>query len=162
MWRSMSWGKRRVTSIRNEERPGGTLYIGSRNSDQVGRIYDKAAESGQEKYAGRLWRYEVEFKGDRSKAAFSGLRRHSSQKTLAGEIQNAVWWWFSERGVPPLFDKTSDRVAYEVGATVTDTSRKLAWLSTQIRPTVLDLLEAGQHDAVFRALGLLGQDEEQA
>src|SRR4030042_2129447 len=60
--------KRKYSYVENSA-GGQTVYIGSRVSDQFGRLYDKGCESAKDACAppGLLWRYEVEFKAYRAK-----------------------------------------------------------------------------------------------
>src|SRR3989304_5980210 len=62
-------GKKRKYSYVENSSGGQTVYIGSRASDQFGRLYDKGCESAKDACAppGLLWRYEVEFKAYRAK-----------------------------------------------------------------------------------------------
>src|SRR3989304_5697268 len=62
-------GKKRKYSYVENSSGGQTVYIGSRASDQFGRLYDKGCESARDACAppGLLWRYEVEFKAYRAK-----------------------------------------------------------------------------------------------
>ncbi len=134
---------------------GETLYIGSRRSDQFGRLYDKAAEEANTALFGRKWRYEVEYKDRRAQNVMKALIEPEKRVPLPALIQNAVWWWFDERNIPPLFDRAyNQRVAFETSGKITDTSRQLTWLTKQVQPTVKRLLAQGEEDAVWAALGL--------
>jgi DNA relaxase NicK len=133
---------------------GKTLYVGSRASDQFGRVYDKAAEQRDPVNIHRRWRYEVEYKNDYAREGLDNLLSLDEPTDLPPLIQNTVWFWFDHRGIPPLFERTSGKTEFEVAAKVTDTSRKLSWLSTQVRPTIQELMRAGLEDEVFRALGI--------
>lgn len=133
---------------------GKTLYVGSRASDQFGRVYDKAAEQRDPVNIHRRWRYEVEYKNDYAREGLDNLLSLDEPTDLPPLIQNTVWFWFDHRGIPPLFERTSGKTEFEVAAKVTDTSRRLSWLSTQVRPTIQELMRAGLEEDVFRALGI--------
>jgi len=62
----------RSLSLIVNSKGGETLYVGSRQSDQFARLYDKGAETGL-LAPGNQWRYEVEFKGERASQALKRL-----------------------------------------------------------------------------------------
>lgn len=146
---------KKATQVRKVDGIGETLYIGSRSSDQMGRVYDKGAQSGQMVDISRLWRYEVEFKDQRSAAMMHNLMQISGSRHLSKTIQSTVFRWFDLRDIPPIFDSLGGNdVLVSIQATQTDASRKLLWLSKQVRPTVRHLVEAGYEAEVCAALGL--------
>lgn len=133
----------------------GTLYVNKRASDQMGRVYDKAAHLGLQDYAGRLWRYEVEYKHERAGKVAHALKEAGTQ--FVDSIYCTVHDWFNVRDIPPIFDKRHRdgwTVSADVAATVTSTSASLNWLSSQVRPTVARLRASGLEDQVLEALGL--------
>lgn len=158
---------RRYSHIRDLD-GGQTLYVGSRASDQFGRLYDKARETQSDELYDRLWRYEVEFKGARAKAVNERLldRATVPETAKAGnaelmlpacptpEILGTVYLWFDSRHVHPLFYRTSRHVATEIEARVTSDEASLLWLSRFVRPTVARLQRNGKEDQVFEALQL--------
>lgn len=121
---------------------GSTLYVGSRQSQQYGRLYDKGVESKMAD-PGEYWRFEVEYKKPLSMAIGDHLDRFDG-RALDTEITNRVGQWFSDRGV-----RSADHIAKGIAAPVlamkvsTTENRKLAWLRTQVSPTVEMLIEAG-------------------
>jgi DNA relaxase NicK len=146
---------RKITKIENNA-GGATLYIGSRASDQYGRLYDKAAESGIEELRQRLWRYEVEFKRDRAGKALKGLVRAYRESAVdhVQAIRNTVWTWFDCRNCPPIFDRNGDALSLELEARVTSTEATLQWLSRQVAPSIARLATAGYLRQACEALGL--------
>jgi DNA relaxase NicK len=147
-------GQRRMVEVRPEDRPGGCLYIGSRFSDQFGRLYDKGAEMGIEEDTGRLWRYEVEYKDYRASKVLEKLM-NKRMPFFPECILATVWHWFDERQIPPVFSKRDlPPMAVDLQATVTTVSQKLNWLSKQVRPTVGALVAEGYNTEVLLALGL--------
>lgn len=155
--------KRKYALIKNSK-GGSTLYVGSRQSEQFGRVYDKGVESGEFK-PGLLWRYEVELKGHRGDAIARRLlayhpagnteRIGEMNRSVRSAIVPAVYDWFEERGVPPLFDKSGDNeLVVEIGRTVTTDDRKLEWLTSQVKPTVQDFVARGLEDKLEEALGI--------
>ena len=151
-----AWEARKLTKIENSQ-GGQTLYVGSRASDQFGRIYDKGAQDKKLKVPpGYLWRYEVEFKDDRAPKIADGLKK----LTVPGEdisktIQESVYLWFDSRGVPPLFDRTKVLpLGSTVSARVSTDEKALAWLHAQVAPTVTRLMDKGKVDQTLQALGV--------
>lgn len=148
---------RRLSKTWVQNNQGGqTLYIGSRSSDQLGRVYDKGIESGAFLKQGILWRYELEFKGERAKAMANNLFVAACRtRDLAAAIQATVFYWFNERGYVPVFRPHPNGVAIQVSlvAEDTDTQRRLAWLKTQVRPSVSDLMNRHARETL-EALGL--------
>jgi DNA relaxase NicK len=116
---------------------GDTLAIGARASDYYGRVYDKYRESGEEEYR-RCWRYEVEVKGDPCES----LKNRVAQETsFTEEIPSLVHDWFSRRGVSVRYRPGLPYAFAAVGAVDTDAQRQLAWLKSQVAPTVRRLQE---------------------
>jgi Putative phage replication protein RstA len=148
---------RRMTFYKNNT-GGQTLYVGSRASDQFGRLYDKGREAVEDLAIdpGLLWRYEVEFKGKRAKTVALQLRRQLGDVgTIPGMIAKTVQLWFFSRGVPILdVVREGDLLDLEVSARVTDDTTTLDWLSNQVRPSVLRLKARGKMRQVVKALGL--------
>lgn len=142
--------QRKYTHFKNSA-GGQTLYVGSRHSQQYGRLYDKGAESSQAPM-GRLWRYEVEYKKPLSGMVGEHLRMQDADK-LESEIINRVSNWFYERGVLSADHIREGAVKpILVQKTITSVEKKLAWLRTQVAPTVHQLIEAGWGDDVLHSL----------
>lgn len=129
---------------------GSTLYVGSRKSEMYGRLYDKQAESHERRYA-NCWRYEVELKNDH--ATDLGQRLAHSRDAY-GTIVSYVHRWYTDRGVAPLFSSDTLYVPVPQPARRTDSERKLAWLRSQVSPTVSELIAAGHYAKVLEALSL--------
>src|SRR4051812_34150113 len=90
--------KRRLTArLERTYGAGDTLYVGSRNSNYFGRIYDKFRESGDLEYR-KCWRYEVECKGDgATKAAEVVEASSNSPQAIAAGVSD----WYRNRGIMP-------------------------------------------------------------
>lgn len=148
---------RKLTEVKNSQ-GGNTLYIGSRSSSQMGRIYDKGAQMGGD--AGRIWRYEVELKKPRALPTAQvfwgmlgeGVTFSSVESTLAHWVHE----WFLARGVkcPWRRDAKSDFGKIRVEYGQTDKDKKLQWLRSQVRPSVQWLFSNGFTDETLEALGL--------
>jgi DNA relaxase NicK len=148
---------RYATVIKNT-RGGSTLYVGSRKSEQFGRLYDKSARHGGEE--GKSWRYEIELKKPRSDAAALEFGRHleASGPSETFRLQLAAWvykWWIN-RGVHPIWKYENGQPIGEIKVDYTQTSkdRKLTWLRSQVRPTIQWLAATGCIGEVAQALGL--------
>lgn len=92
---------RKMTFIENNE-GGETFYIGSRLSDQFGRLYDKGIQMGENTDcpAGLIWRYEVEFKAYRAKRVATQLiETVQIEENYHGNLGETVYKWFLSRGV---------------------------------------------------------------
>lgn len=134
-----------------------TLYVGSRSSDQFGRVYDKGLESACASEPGYIWRYEIELKQERAKKVADGLYSHYMKDCdVTKRIASTVNHWFESRYVPVAGDHYATPYEMEVSARVTDADAKLNWLSRQVSPTVSKLFAAGvARERVEEALGLL-------
>lgn len=134
---------------------GETLYIGSRNSEQFGRLYDKGKHTGKAD-KGLWYRYEVEYKRSMAKAAARMIRdRIALDHDIGQVLSDLVWNWFNTRDTPPIFNRKG-QVPLEVKAEIISTSdeRKLAWLTSQVSPSVKSLVMSGRGKEVIKALGL--------
>jgi len=136
-----------------------TLYVGSRRSDQFGRLYDKGLESGSASAPGSAWRYEVEYKGRMALACARLLYSdYLADQDVNRRIASTVSDWFERRYVPCYGEHWAEPYTVDVEARVTDVDAKLIWLSRQVAPTIKRLFRAGVHrQRVEEALGLLDQ-----
>lgn len=111
---------------------GDTLYVGSRQSNYHGRVYDKYRESGDERYR-QCWRYEVECKHDGvSPARQAIVAAENVEKTSAA----IVCHWFMDRGCRVRYRPELAANLAPVGANRSDLDTFLSWLLTQVRPGV--------------------------
>lgn len=134
---------------------GNTLYVGSRQSTQYGRIYDKSAERG--KKPGMVWRYEVELHKPKAMPMAESLYHDwEIGNRRWGQIAGYIYQWFDARGVTPIFRKGLKSIKVDAEYSVTTTERKLTWLRTQVSPTIDRLIKAGLGKEVVQALGLAG------
>lgn len=153
--RSQDYNGRQYTLLRNN-RGGQTLYCGARTSDQYGRIYDKGVQAGIPIQPGRLWRYEVEFKGVRAKKMTESLFvQICSRRPAQNIIPVTVYRWFADRGVLPAFREPGGAEPIIIALEVEETNwqRQLRWLAVQVRPTVQQLITHHQLETIT-ALGL--------
>ena len=128
---------------------GATVYVGSRVSENYGRVYDKGQETGTAP-AGVWWRWEIELKGETSKSnANAWLLEDAGCNELAAVTCN----WFRARlgTAPPSF---STAFVHNVPSNPSTIDRQLRWLSTGVRPTVQRLLHQIPRERILQALGL--------
>ena len=140
---------------------GRTVYVGSRQSERMLRVYDKAAEADardderdRERYVG-CHRFELEVKGASARptalavsaAVFPGYHVASTVAHYCAQhgIDHSP---FSDApmGLVPGFRRRSD------------TDSKLRWLGHSCRPTVEWLRDHGHQARVLRALGYGSED----
>jgi len=145
------------------DRGGGTLYVGNRQSNAFGRLYDKGAELNtrlprsqpiEHEY---LWRAELEVKRERAASMFSALVRAQARGNLREFTAGNVLTWFSERGVYlPIVPGSSSVVS--VAHRAIDDLRTIKWLNEQVRPCVWRLAENGKIADVAEALNVRPQN----
>lgn len=130
-------------------RGSSTVYLGSRQSDNFGRCYDKERESGLDYYQGCV-RFEREVKNDLALHLCAALYEELAPTPF---ILAQVGKWYLNRGVShrwsgqsPLFIKSPARA--------TDSSRQLRWIRSAVAPTVARLIARGLHAEVLDALNL--------
>lgn len=149
--------KRRKYSLFHNSDGGETLYVGSRQSVQYGRLYDKGAQSGRA-LPGHLFRAEVELKKPLAGIVANQLTERGVERR--GEtIRATVLDWFREREVflPEELDK--DNLAnLKITKTITTNERRIAWLRQSVAPTVSELVEAGLGKEVLKNLMLDGDE----
>lgn len=141
------------TLIQNTD-GGETIYVGSRKSQQFGRIYDKGAEQGNEVLIGHQWRYEVEYKKPLAGSVLTALLRCEEGQDLPEKMRSTVHGWFARRDCPPVFSDAGPMIEIETETRVTSDEVKLWWLSSQVCPSVKSLIERGRLEDVVKALGL--------
>lgn len=142
--------RRRITHVRGFG-DGDTLYLGSRASDQYGRLYDKWRETGDDfyKYA---WRAEIEYKRRPAVGCFRWLRAHHGPAVGMAETARQ---WFESRGVAiPGVDPGAAGFYPQTAARNTTDAARLDWLAVQVSPTVARLVDKLGRPAVEYALGL--------
>lgn len=147
-------GQRKFAHVRNSQ-GGDTLYVGSRQSSNYGRLYDKGVESGIAE-PGLCWRYEVELKSPKSTGAAKTMWDiMNGCEGVHSAIQGFVWAWFDQRGVTPLFPADGGNVMrLQTETIVASPEKTLRWLRSQVQPSVKRLFEAGLGRLVLEELGI--------
>lgn len=142
-----------VQLLRNDVR-GQTLYLGRRVSDRFIRVYNKHTESALVQYE-RCWRAEVQYGGRLANWRAKQLFETNSDATVAHEL---VYLECIRRGIPwlRLPKGTGVRLKAVPVTRLSSSDEQLAWLRSQVRPTVLKLVDRGRLIDVLTALGLQG------
>lgn len=156
---TVSGGRTRKYTLMQNNSGGQTMYVGSRASDQYGRLYDKGREQDKDDTIpiGKIWRFEVEFKAyraDRIAAQLLEVARFE-QTHARDQIAATVYKWYLSRGIKPIWD-ADDNAAFsmETSAKLSDEEVTLEWLSRQVSPSVTRLIERGRGTEVLEALGI--------
>ena len=131
---------------------GATCYVCSKKSEQFARIYEKGAESGEDKYKG-AWRYEVQLKNKLATSAATIFRLSE----YAQQVQAATFvrQWLAKRGVSVPWKAEAELHALPSEKnTPSDVETRLRWLREQVRPAIRRLIKLGLRDTILEALGL--------
>lgn len=125
-----------VTLIKSEDR-GDTLYVGSRKSDQLGRLYNKEKESRQAEYSA-CWRWEVQY---RRSYALSTVRALQATPVPSEAIIATVGRWFTDRGVRAAYRSGVDPLCTGNARPAPDDQRWLAWVRRCVQPRAKEMVE---------------------
>lgn len=129
---------------------GDTVAVGSRHSQQYGRVYDKHAETPSD-YPQGAWRYEVEFKAEAAEAALEAVMTAADkEQAVAGLVRG----FYERRGLALPWHAGDQIVTIPTARIETGDERSLKWLSANVAPTVARLVKRGKRDDVLKALGL--------
>jgi hypothetical protein len=129
---------------------GTTLYLGDRESEVFGRLYDKHAEAPRD-YPGGSWRYEVELKDRRAEQMQAEIQESGlTAERMAAIVVNRFRYW----GIDVPYRVGSVGVLASAPRPRVTTDTKLAWLATCVRPSVQWLRRRVGDRAVLAALGL--------
>lgn len=144
--------RKRLLDIRENNKGGATLYIGSRKSNSFARIYNKSAENPQEWATLDAWRYEVQLGGKLAKVHFDRLMDYA-EDGRAMFLETQIRKWFRKRGVivPTLEDTCNDDLIKDT-LEPTHQDRQLQWLHKQVKPTIRKLVEGGATQEMLIAL----------
>lgn len=150
----------RPYEVRLQETFGGgdTLYLGARSSGLFVRIYNKEKEQATNEYYHEAIRYEVEIKDDRGRKIVDKYRDGGYRSFLLTE---SILGFLERRGVHPVGLPVGGGVYVDSSPrAVGDIDASLAWLRSQVAPTVRRLLKLGYRPDIIDALGLeLRKDE---
>lgn len=143
------WLRPPTIDLRLSNRSSPTLYLNTRQSSTFGRVYDKANESKEARWS-KCLRYEAQFHGKRALFTASRVRSCGADPVEAVPRVSSFFcmkglslpWKFEQQHVPMSARRRSIP------------TRRLRWLSTQVRGCVTSLIEAGYEREVFEAMGL--------
>lgn len=140
--------KATITTIRSTD-GGCTTYLGKRQSEWYGRIYNKHAQTRLDEWKGCV-RYEVELKHRR---AMLGVRKLASARHERDGALGILSAFFSSRGVS-LREFGDAEIQLCCSRNRTDVLKKLEWLRAQVRPSIDYLRARGALNEAIDALGL--------
>ena len=151
--KTLSAARRRKCRLVGDNDGGQTCYIGSRSSDTFARIYNKDAQSKEEKYR-NSWRYEVETHNNAATGAAEALSLANG--TSSHWVANFVHRWCTSRGISVPF-KAGDTQAILPPSRQPETNveTKLRWLQSQVAPSIKYLQQHVPDAILYEALGLL-------
>jgi DNA relaxase NicK len=124
------------------------LSIGSRESELYGRVYDKGKESKDAIWQGYV-RWEVEVKGKQAADLHAWLL---GDATRVHTVLPIVANFFKTRGLPIEWDGWADTTLPPPPSRTKTDAGRIAWLSTQVGPTVRELVKKGYALEVAQAL----------
>lgn len=142
----------RNATLIEDLRGGATCYVCSKKSEQFARIYNKDAESGEERYK-NAWRYEVQLKNNLATMTAEMFRLSE----YAQSVQAAVFvrQWLRKRGVNVPWKAEAELSALpSEKSNPSDVEARLRWLREQVAPSLRRLLKLGLRDSILEALGL--------
>lgn len=135
---------------------GATCYVCSKKSEQFARIYNKQAESGEERYKD-CWRYEVQLKNKLATqtAALFRLSEYAQPTQAAVFVKQ----WLRKRGVKAPWSAEAELHALpSETTTASDVETRMKWLREQVNPAIRRLIKLGLRDSILEAIGLAGDD----
>jgi len=131
---------------------GATCYVCSKKSEQFARIYNKEAESEEERYK-NAWRYEVQLKN--KIATYAATQFRLSEYAQPNHAAVFVRQWLRKRGVSVPWSAEAELYALPSETnTPSDVETRMRWLREQVRPAIRRLLKLGLRDSILEALGL--------
>lgn len=143
--------KYQLQLVRNDVK-GKTLYSGSRKSDVMARLYDKGKESKLAELAG-CWRGELQLS---DRPALMKAKQLLDSEAVEDVIVNDVAGYYAARGAVVLDSCRVRRVGILRPVFAQNSSDRLSWLKTQVRPYIEREISRGNLSEVLDALGLAG------
>lgn len=132
---------------------GDTCYIGSRESGNMWRVYDKWREQKRSDDWVNAWRFELEATDDLACALWPTYGVQEPGPDYWASVCRAQ---LRTRGIIlPAFEKRTTLAAQKKVKPATDDESRIAWLRNQVAPSVAKLLASGhKRDYILQALGL--------
>jgi len=141
-------GKPSLVQINDTNYGAKMVTVGSRQSQLYGRIYDKGKESKLEEWQGYV-RHELEVKEEQARDLHFWLMEEITREHM---IKAVVGNYFEKRGCPMYWQDFDTRETPVIEKRTKTDATKLAWLSTQVAPTVRDLIDHGRGVEALTAL----------
>lgn len=139
-----------------DNRGGYTLYLGARESNVFGRVYDKFAQTQDEHFRDCV-RYEVQYNSRLARIVTNQLKRSSSE---IPEMAGCITRFLEARRVAIRMPFNS-QLTFCLPRTASDDDRKLLWLEKAVRPSLMTLIAHGKGAEALVALGLVDEDAPQ-
>lgn len=144
--------RQRNATLIEDLRGGATCYVGSMKSPQFARIYNKEAESQEERYK-ECWRYEILLRNELAGKMAELFKK--SEYAQPNQAAITVRQWLAKRGVAVPWKAEAELYALPtIAIAQSDEEKRLQWLREQVRPAIRRLLKLGLYDSVLEALGL--------
>lgn len=144
-------GRPRSFSLIQSHPHGDTLYVGKRQSDYYGRIYDWSAAHKQG-VARTVWRFEVEYK---RQAALAHTRRLLGVDDPRTASEQLVHTWYAQRGIVPSWTPLDSR--YSSGVFIERPDRDLlVWFQESLSVTIRKAINRHGLAVVLESLQLSG------
>lgn len=139
-WRS-AHNKRNLSHMRHLDGNGlgDTVMIGSRSSPRYGRLYDKQAESGDDRYE-KCWRWEVEYKSECAQNAWDALLAAKDSNSYSKSVVRSQ---FANWGFDTSFMSADSTNVLGPKKSDTDVARKLRWIQMQCLPSMQYIVDNG-------------------
>jgi DNA relaxase NicK len=148
----LSAAAQRNATLIEDLKGGATCYVCSKKSEQFARIYNKDAESGEERYK-NCWRYEVQLKNNLATQAATLFRL--SEYAQPNQAAIFVRQWLRKRGIAVPWQAEAELHALPSETnTPSDIEARLRWLREQVRPALRRLIKLGLRDSILEALDL--------
>jgi hypothetical protein len=134
---------------------GDTLYVGSRQSSKMLRIYDKSYDYNVPR--GTIWRWEIQYNRDAARAlwiALDGLERNS--ELFKNFIARTLFDDCHRKGVrlPVEYAPVQMAEIPKLSSSEPDRERYLKWMRESVSPVVKWLTARGELELVLEALGI--------
>jgi DNA relaxase NicK len=146
--------KPKVRLVDADEGDGDTVYSGKNASNSMGRIYDKWAQSGDERYRNML-RWEVQTR--RTHAEFLATQfLVMNNDEITSEVVRLVQSFWQKRGIEPPWGTVHPGLWRIPPAEKYDYERTLNWLERAVKPSIERLTGYVSMAQIMSALGIDG------
>lgn len=136
-----------------DKRGSATVMIGSPKSRFMLRVYDKGGASQEDWYKGAV-RYELQMRDELAREVAGNIVARGLRGMYMA-TRDTVIRECRKRDIDPLEGAADDyAVASSLKREQPDVERQLAWLQSQVAPTVRRLAALGKLSEVFLALGV--------